>query len=267
MWPGDPWWVDPETGRPQWKSTPYTDPWGDYTSPAPKPRESANFQLPWNWLGDMWKQLAGQGMSGDWADDYNDEMRRYQDQQNAYNLAKMLEEQKLVQQESRQDWLGPLISSLTEGLGGAAGALGSGVGPVGAILRGLGMHGRYVEGGEDEGSGPMVSTPPPTEVAQPRRFTGMLPSSTSSRLGAAGEQFAQGLKSRAGTVGQGVEARAARSLAGQSAQRKAQAGKQGLEMSSLVTGMQRQAEALEDAKKRSQRGVVTPLLRGLIGQV
>ena len=265
---GDPWYVDPTTGRPRWEETPYTNPWGTgYPPGQPYPRESANFQLPQNWLGEMMRELIGQGMSGDWADDYNNEMRHYQDQQNAYNLAKMLEDQKLVQQESRQDWLGPLISSLTEGVAGGAEGSGSGVGPVGAILRGLGQHGRYVEGGEDGGSGPMVSTAPPTEVSQPRRFTGMLPSSTSSRLGAAGEQFAQGLKSRAGTVGQDVEARAARSLAGQSAQRKAQAGQQGLEMSGLVTGMQRQAEALEDAKKRSKRGTVTPLLRGLIGQV
>jgi len=259
--PQDPW--DPSDIS-NWQDPP---PWWQQF-PFPRQRESANWGWPPNPIADMWRKLLEQGMSGDWARNLQDEFRHSQDQQNAFNLRRMIEEAALTRQESRQGWLGPLLEKLITGVGGAAGqALGSGVGPVGAIFRGIGQHSRYVEGGEDEGSGPMTVMNKPREVSQPRRFSGMLPSSTSSRLGAAGEQYAQALGSRGESVRQQTEDAVGRASAGQATQARSQAGQQGLGLSNLVTGMQRQAEALADAKERSKRGVLKPVLQQLMGQV
>jgi hypothetical protein len=254
--PDDPgnWWDD----RPPW--------WNQF--PVPQQRPSSNWQYPMDIIGEIWKMLAQQGMSADPGGNLQDEWRHSQDQQNAFNLRRMIEEAALTRQESRQSFLSPFLGDLIGGLTGAAGqALGSGVGPVGAIFRGLGMHGRSVEGGEGEGSGPMIVMDKPREVSQPRRFTGMLPASTSGRLGAAGEQFAQALGSRGETVRQQAEERVGRASAGQATKARSQAGQQGLGLSGLVTGMQRQAERLEDAKRRSKRSVLKPVLQQLMGQV
>jgi hypothetical protein len=265
---GEIWVWDPNTNSYRPKVDP-TDPWdpGNWQDPPwqfpfPWQRPSANWQYPMDQIGEIWKWLAQQGMSGDWATDLNTELRDAQNQQNAFNLRRMIEEAALTRQESRQGFLGPLLEKLITGVSGTAGqVLGSGVGPVGAVLRGLGMHSRYVEGGEGEGAGPM------TVMDKPRRFTGMLPASTSGRLGAAGEQFAQALGSRGETVRQQAEERVGRASAAQATQARSQAGQQGLGLSGQVIGMQRQAERLADAKRRSKRGVLKPVLQELMGQV
>jgi len=253
--PDDPgnWWDD----RPPW--------WNQF--PVPQPRPSANVQYPLDIIGEIWKMLAKQGMEADPGGNVQDEWRHSQDQQNAFNLRRMIEEAALTRQESRQSFLSPFLGDLIGGLiGDGEGGGGSGVGPVGMVLRGLGMHSRYIEGGEGEGAGPVTVVDKPREV-QARRYTGMLPASTSGRLGAAAPQFAQALGSRGETVRQQAEERVGRASAAQATQSRAQAGQQGLGLSGQVIGMQRQAERLEDAKRRSKRGVLKPVLQELMGQV
>ena len=260
--PDDPW--DPDNPK-NWEQDP--PPWWEQY-PYPPPRDTRDLYMPYDPIAEMWKRLIQQGMdSSRWTDPLNDALGSAYDQQNAYNLRKMIEDEAFRRQQSRQDFLSPLLDKLIGGIGGDGEGGGSGVGPVGAIFRGLGAHSRYVEGGEDEGSGPMTVMNKPREVKQPRRFSGMLPSSTSSRLGAAAPQFAQALGSRGESVRQQAEDAVGRASAGQATQARGQAGQQGLGLSNLVTGMQRQSEALEDAKKRSKRGVLKPLLQDLMGQV